>query len=121
MNQFIYVLLAAAAMYFVLVVIPKTTIALTTASVSIGGLKVPALPGILFTGLLGLIGWVLFDAFGIRLASAFAVIAIQSLAFYSMKSGEASSGGAFMWLIKAFVLGGLFMASLTLLATPPTI
>jgi hypothetical protein len=118
MNQFIYVLLAAAAMYFFVATMVKTAGALSSASFMIGGLKVPVLPAILFTGMIALVCWILFDAFGIRLVALSALVAIEAVAFYSMESGEATNSSATIWLLKAFTLGGLFIAALTMLAQP---
>lgn len=118
LNECIYVLLAAAAMYFFLATLLKTAGAVSSASFKIGGIKVPALPCILLFGLIALVVWAVFDAFGVRVIAVSALVVIEAIAFYSLESGETVNDNAFLWLLKAFTLGGLFIAALVMMAQP---
>ena len=116
MNQLTYVLLAAAALFFFFATLLKSASALSSANFRIGGTKVPVLPGILVFWLIALVVWGLFDAFGVRVIAFTALVAIEALAFFSLERGEAASDNAFLWLLKAFMLGGLFVVALTMFA-----
>ncbi|OAS27571.1 hypothetical protein AYO08_21860 [Pseudomonas putida] len=116
MNQIIYVLLAAAALYFLGGILLKTAGALSSASFRVGGLNVPVVPGILVCGLIALAVLTLFDAFDMKVIAFSALIVIEAIAFFSLENEEAGTGSAFLWILKAFTLGGLFIVALTMFA-----
>lgn len=112
----IIVIAVALVWYFCFGGLVKTVGALASAQIKIGGFEIPALMAVFTACLLGLLVWILFDAFGIKAAAGVVLLAIEGIAFYSMEQGDGSNDNALLWLLQAFGLGGLFILCIATLA-----
>lgn len=116
MTQVFIVVAAAVFAGFLFWGVATATRVLASTTFVVLGFNVPALFVLIVSLTLGSTMWMLFEAFGIKTAAAAGAVTIEALAFYSLSRSGASNGSASLWLFNAFVLGGLFILCVALLA-----